>query len=286
MRSFLTEQVDVDGTTRSTLDRVADAGIRIVIFVVILMTGWFLARALHRLAERLLDRVGFSAQAERTGIRRWSGTNQPAKLLAKIIYYALLLITLQLALIAFGPNPVSGMLATIVALLPRLFVALVILLAAVAIGNAVFDLVGGALRVLDYGQLLARAGQLTIIGLGVLAALDHVGVATSVTTPVLIAVLATGGGILIVGVGGGLVGPMASRWERILGRAEREGVRAAARMRDGTAERGAADPEDAAPEPPSGRAAQATKEEPASEPATNEAVTHEAAAEEAAAYET
>lgn len=42
------------------------------------------------------------------------------------------------------------------------------------------------------------------------------------TTPVLIAVLATVGGILVVGVGGGLVPPMQSRWENWLARAEEE----------------------------------------------------------------
>ena len=55
-----------------------------------------------------------------------------------------------------------------------------------------------------------------ILGLGIIAALNQVGIATTVTTPVLIAVLATVAGILIVGVGGGLVRPMQSRWEQYL----------------------------------------------------------------------
>jgi hypothetical protein len=47
-------------------------------------------------------------------------------------------------------------------------------------------------------------------------------VATTVTTPVLIAVLATIAGILIVGVGGGLVRPMQARWDAWLDRASQE----------------------------------------------------------------
>ena len=46
--------------------------------------------------------------------------------------------------------------------------------------------------------------------------------ATTVTTPVLITVLATVGGILVIGVGGGLIAPMAKRWEGWLARAEQE----------------------------------------------------------------
>ena len=61
-----------------------------------------------------------------------------------------------------------------------------------------------------------------IVGIGIIAALNQIGVATTVTMPILIAVLATIGGILIVGVGGGMVRPMQQRWERWLGRAEQE----------------------------------------------------------------
>jgi hypothetical protein len=48
---------------------------------------------------------------------------------------------------------------------------------------------------------------------------------------VLITVLATVGGILVVGVGGGLIGPMRQRWEKVLNSAEQE----AAKVRTETA---------------------------------------------------
>jgi len=47
-------------------------------------------------------------------------------------------------------------------------------------------------------------------------------VATAITGPVLITVLATVGAILAIGVGGGMIRPMQSRWERILNAAEQE----------------------------------------------------------------
>ena len=45
------------------------------------------------------------------------------------------------------------------------------------------------------------------------------------TTPVLIAILATVGGVIVVGVGGGLIRPMQQRWESYLSTAEREAPR-------------------------------------------------------------
>ena len=48
----------------------------------------------------------------------------------------------------------------------------------------------------------------------------HGGIALTVTLPVLVAILATVGGIAIVGVGGGLIKPMQERWEGYLASAE------------------------------------------------------------------
>ena len=106
--------------------------------------------------------------------------------------------------------------------LPQAFVAIIIVVIAAAIAAAVKDLISNALGGLSYGRLLANVASYFIIGLGVIAALNQIGVATTVTTPVLIAVLATIAGVIIVGVGGGLVRPMQSRWEGWLDRAATE----------------------------------------------------------------
>src|SRR4029453_6502640 len=143
-------------------------------------------------------------------------------LVAKLVYYAVLLFALQLAFGVWGPNPVSDLISGVVAWLPRAFVAIVIVVVAAAIANAVRDVVSNSLSGLSYGRLLANVAAWFIIGIGVIAALNQIGVATTVTTPVLIAVLATVAGVLIVGVGGGLGRPMQGRWESWLQRAADE----------------------------------------------------------------
>jgi hypothetical protein len=122
----------------------------------------------------------------------------------------------------FGPNPISTLLAGVIAFLPKLAVAILIVVVAAAIAKAVKDLVGGALGGLSYGNTLATIASVFILGIGIVAALNQIGVATAVTTPILVTVLATIGGILVVGVGGGLIKPMQQRWERWLDTAERE----------------------------------------------------------------
>jgi uncharacterized membrane protein len=197
---------------------------KLLAFLLILFIGWLIAKALSKVVDKVLERVGFDRVVERGGINRMmSGSKYDASdIIAKLVYYAVLLIALQMAFGVFGSNPVSAMLTGIVAWLPKAVVAIVIVVVAGAVARAVKDLITGALGGLSYGSLLGTLASVFIWGLGIIAALNQIGVATSVTTPVLITVLATIAGIAIIGVGGGLVRPMQQRWESWLNRAESE----------------------------------------------------------------
>ena len=195
-----------------------------VAFIVILVIGWLIARAVLKIVDKVLERVGFDRAVERGGVKRaLERTKYDASdILAKLAYYAVLLFTLQFAFGVWGPNAISDLIRGVISWLPRAFVAIVIVIVAAAIANAVRDLVSGALGGLSYGRMLANLAAVFILALGVIAALNQVRIATTVTTPVLIAFLATMAGILIIGVGGGLVKPMQSRWDRWLDRMAEE----------------------------------------------------------------
>lgn len=193
-------------------------------FIAILLIGFVIARLLRRGVKRLLERLGFDRAVRRGGITRFlaNSRHDASGIVAMLAYYTVLLFTLQLAFGIWGPNPVSDLIAAVVAWLPRAIVAIVIVVVAAAVASAVKDVVSNALSSLSYGRLLANLAAVFIVGLGVIAALNQIGIATTVTTPVLITVLATIGGILVVGVGGGMIGPMQQRWERWLSKAENE----------------------------------------------------------------
>jgi hypothetical protein len=138
------------------------------------------------------------------------------------VYLVLVLCTLRLAFAMWGPNPIGDLIGAVLAWLPQAVVAIVVVVVAVVIANAVHDLIISVLGEASYGRLLADSVSLFVTGLGVIAAFVQTGIATTVTTPVLIALLATLAGILIVGVGGGLVKPMQQRWESWLQRLSSE----------------------------------------------------------------
>jgi hypothetical protein len=196
-------------------------------FLVILLIGWFVAKLVARVADQLLRRVGFERLSERSGVANaLQGSKYDATgVLVKILYYGILLIALQLGFGVFGPNPVSGVINSVVGWLPKAIVACVIVVVALAIARAVRDIAQGALGETSYGKTLSTAAWAFIVALGVIAALSQAEIATSVTGPVLTAALAAIAGILIVGVGGGLINPMRHRWERWLSAAEQETAR-------------------------------------------------------------
>ncbi|SES48708.1 mechanosensitive ion channel family protein [Actinokineospora terrae] len=197
---------------------------RLVGFALVLGIGYLVARFAAKVVGKVLARIGFERVVERGGIRRMLARSrfEATDIIAKLVFSAIMLVTLQVAFGVWGANPVSALLSDIVAWLPKAAVALLIVVVAAAIARGVRDFITAVLGGLSYGKALATAASVFIVALGIIAALNQVGIATTVTMPVLITVLATAGGIAIVGVGGGLVKPMQRRWEGWLDRAEHE----------------------------------------------------------------
>lgn len=193
-------------------------------FLIVLAIGWFVAKLIGRAVESVLRRVHFEQVMERAGMGRALERSKydAPKLVGLLAKYIVVLIVLQIALGVLGSNPISDALHSVIAWLPRGIVALAIIVIVAMIARVARDLVTNMLSSLSYGRTLGNLAAICIMALGVFAALGQAGIATSVTGPLLVAILATVAGVIIVGVGGGLVRPMQQRWERMLGAAERE----------------------------------------------------------------
>jgi Conserved TM helix len=209
---------------QNLLDTVFHSIPKILVFLIILVIGWIVAKVLARIVDMILRRVKFDHFVERgvVGQALARSNTDAVTLIAKIVYYAILLVTLQMAFGVWGPNPISTMLDAVVGWLPKAIVAIVIIVIASAIARVVKDLINGAIGGLSYGPFLASVASIIIIALGAIAALNQVGIAAAITQPILFTVLFTAGAVVAIGVGGGLIRPMQERWERMLSAAERE----------------------------------------------------------------
>jgi Conserved TM helix len=216
--------VNFGQSIQNLLNTIARSIPKILVFLLILVVGWIIAKVIGKLIAKGLEKIGFNRFAERgtVGQALSRGPYHASKLIGKIVYYALLLFVLQMAFGVFGPNPISTLLNAVVAWLPKAIVAIVIIVVASAIAKVVKDLIDSAIGGLSYGPFVGGVASVLILVIGVIAALNQIGVAASVTEPVLVAGLATIAAILAIGVGGGLIKPMQARWERMLDAAERE----------------------------------------------------------------
>lgn len=207
---------------------------KLVAFLVILVIGYVIAKAVARILTRVLQKVGFDRLVERGGIRRVLEGSQydAAGILSKLVFYAIMLFVLSTAFGVFGPNPISDYLHAVVAYLPLVFVAIIIIVISAAIAAAVKALIENSLSGLSYARLLGNSASGLILALGIIAALNQLHIATNVVNAVLYAALAAIVGVIIVAVGGGGIQAMSRRWDMTLARYDDEKPRIAQAARN------------------------------------------------------
>ena len=185
-------------------------------FLAILIIGYFVAKLLQRLTDRLLERVGFDGWVERGALRDALAKSRfdASDILATIVFWAVMLLTLQLAFGIWGPNAVSDLIEGIIAYLPKLFVAVVILVIAAALAKVVTDLLTATFGAVAGGEWIARGAGIAILVLGIFAALNQLEIAPEIVNGLFYALLAIVVGIAIVAFGGGGIQTARRYWER------------------------------------------------------------------------
>jgi Conserved TM helix len=217
-------QIDLRAGAQSAWESVITFVPKLAAFLVILLIGILIAKAVEKLLSAILERVGFDRLVERGGVKQALARSKfdASDILAKIVYWVLVLLTLQLAFGVFGPNPISDLLHGLIAFLPRLFVAVLIIVIAGAVAAAVKTLVENTLGGLSYGRILALVASVAIWVVGIAAALNQIEIAPAIVNGLFYALLALVVGIGIVAIGGGGIQPMQERWQRAMTRMDEE----------------------------------------------------------------
>ncbi len=198
-------------------------------FLVILVIGYIIAKVISKIANKALDKVGLDQAVERGGVKKVMARTEwdPSDIVGKIIFYALMLIVLQLAFGVFGTNPVSDLIEGIIAYLPKVFAAIIILIVAAAVAAVVKEVIEASLGGLSYGKGLAAGASTAIIIVGIFAALDQLNIAPQIVTGLFYAMLAIVVGVAVIAVGGGGIKAMQGRWENVMATYDEEKPRVA-----------------------------------------------------------
>jgi mechanosensitive ion channel-like protein len=217
--------VDFQGGITSAWSNVITFVPKLAAALLIILVGYLLAKVIASVLNKVLERVGFDRAVERGGVKQALARSKydPSDIIARLAFWLIFLVSLQIAFGVFGPNPISDLLQGLIAYLPNVLVAIVIIVVAAAIAKAVTDLLSNLLSAMQGGQLIARGAGIAILVFGAFAALDQLQIAPRIVTGLWYAILAAVVGSVIVAVGGGGIRTMQRYWDQTASRAEQRG---------------------------------------------------------------
>ena len=172
--------------------------------IVILIIGYIVAKVLQAVVGRVLQAIGFDGWMEKGGIKQFfdrAETNQtPASILGQLVFWFVFIIALTMAADALGIPQVSVILGQLIAYIPSIIAAVLILILAALLANFVSGIVRGATG----SGLLASVAQYAIIVYAVFAAITELGIAVELTAPTFLIVLGAValGAAIAFGLGG------------------------------------------------------------------------------------
>jgi mechanosensitive ion channel-like protein len=186
---------------------------------VILLTGYFLARQVQRWADDTLKRLNFNRMASAGGfdevVGRTGSRLDPVRALAKLIFWLVMLVVILLASTALGLESINEMFGTMLAFIPTLIAAIVIVILGIVVGEFVRGLILASAGSVSGVPMVAKMAKGAVIVIALFMALQQVGVAEEIVTAAFTLIL--GAGALAVGLAFGLgnrelAGEITRRW--------------------------------------------------------------------------
>ena len=201
------DNFDWRGPLENTLQLVTDFLPKLLMFLLILIVGLWVAKWIRKLVHKLLTKINFDEHIDRAGIGaplERAGFADSGRFVAQILYYLVVLVVLQMAFNVFGDNPITDALDGLVDWLPKLIVAIVLVIIGGLVARVVGDLVGGATAGQSYGALVTKVATAAVWVFFGLAALDQIEIGRDLVDTLTKAIFASLSGILIIkyGVGG------------------------------------------------------------------------------------
>ncbi len=195
---------------------------RLIGFLIILLVGWLVAKAVSKAVTFLLRKIGFDRLGDRIGLTRMEQRMglkmDTAGILGTVVYWFLFLIFLVAAADALGVPTVSNILNQLVAYIPNVFVAILVLFLGALAATVVADIVRGATASANIGNpnVFATIARVAIIGFAALIALEQLQIAPALLNILFTAVI--GAAAIAFGLAFGLGGQETAR--KLLNRGE------------------------------------------------------------------
>ena len=157
--------------------------------LIILLVGYIIAKALQAIVGRVLEGIGFDRWMERGGIKQFfdraDTEHTPHSILGRLVFWFVFIIAITMAADALGIPQVSAVLGQLIAYIPSIIAAILILILAALLANFLSSIVRGATG----SDILASVARYAIIVYAVFAAVTQLGIAVELTAPTFLIVL-------------------------------------------------------------------------------------------------
>ena len=174
--------------------------------LVILLLGWIVARVVAGLVRKGLHRAGLDRTVHGGQGGEWVRrvVERPSQLVGTIVFWAILLGTISLAVSVLGIDALESFVAAIYAYLPNVLAAVLIFIVASAIAAGVAALASRLMGGTALGRIVATAGPILVMAIATFMILDQLQIAPAIVTITYAAVLGAIalGSALAFGLGG------------------------------------------------------------------------------------
>jgi hypothetical protein len=205
---MFTASVQLSDSLQRGLDALVGFLPRLIGFLVILLIGWLIARAVKALIVKALQGVGIdralSSGSAGPYAARAMPDARPSDVIGAIAFWFLFLGAFAIAVSQLGIQALDNFLESIVAYLPNVVVAILIFVLAGALAAAASRLVAGALGETSTGKIAGTAVPILIIAIATFMILDQLNIAPAIVEITYIALLGSlaFGMALAFGLGG------------------------------------------------------------------------------------
>jgi hypothetical protein len=186
VEAFGPAAVEISESLQQGLDDLIGFLPRLIGFLVILLIGYLVAKALQKVTEVALEKFGadraLSSGAGGEYVQRVAPDVSPSAVIGRVVFWFVLLGALSIAISALGITALNDFLADVFAYLPNIVAAILIFVLAVAIAGGLAQLITRTLGDTPTGKLMATAAPAIVMGIAVFMILNQLGIATEIVT--------------------------------------------------------------------------------------------------------
>jgi small-conductance mechanosensitive channel len=178
--------VEISESLQQALDDLIGFLPRLIGFLIILVIGLLVAKALQKLVAVGLERVG-ADRALRSGtsgeyVQRLLPDVSPSDVIGRVVFWFVFLGALSIAISSLGLAVLNDFVADVFNYLPNVIAAILILVLAVPIAGGLAKLADRAFGDTPTGKLMTTAAPALVMGIAVFMVLNQLRIATDIVT--------------------------------------------------------------------------------------------------------